>query len=163
MRFIHILKTAHLQQLNGMQRSKLGMWKGYHLSIEGIWKGYFFSQNWYIIEKGLGPEGATSPSEREYRELKQQRRRRLRKRELKSEVALLQTLSHLFHLVQFVKCWQFFLELNFKRLYWRCCLVFTFSTKREINYFHVVVVQWRQRNVQKNVMHVQSCCFASLY
>ena len=32
--------------------------------------------------------------------------------------------------------------------------------KREIRHFHVVVVQWRQRNVQKSVMHVQSCCFA---
>ena len=31
-------------------------------------------------------------------------------------MALLQTLSRLFHLVQFVKCWQFFLELNSKRL-----------------------------------------------
>ena len=27
---------------------------------------------------------------------------------------------------------------------------------------HVVVVQWRQRNVQKSVMDVQSCCFAKL-
>ena len=51
---------------------------------------------------------------------------------LKSEAALFQTLSHLFHLVQFIKCWQFSLELNSKRLY-RCsgkekesrCLVFT--------------------------------------
>ena len=32
--------------------------------------------------------------------------------------------------------------------------------KREIRYFHVVVVQWRQRNIQKSVMHMQSCCFA---
>ena len=36
----------------------------------------------------------------------------------------------------------------------------TFSINREIRHFHVVVVQWRQRNVQKSVMHVQSCCFA---
>ena len=43
------------------------------------------------------------------------------------------------------------------------CLVFRFSTKREIKEFHVVVVQWRQRNVQKYLMHVQSCCFAYLY
>ena len=35
---------------------------------------------------------------------------------LKSEVAVLQTLSRLFHLVQFVKCWQFFLDLNSKTL-----------------------------------------------
>ena len=36
--------------------------------------------------------------------------------------------------------------------------LFTFSIKREIRHFHVVVVQWRQRNKQKSVMHVQSCC-----
>ena len=34
--------------------------------------------------------------------------------------------------------------------------------KREIGQFHVVVVQQRQRNVQKSVIHVQSCCFAYL-
>ena len=43
-------------------------------------------------------------------------RRRLRKLHLQSEVALLQTSSRLFHHVQFVKCWQFFLELNSKRV-----------------------------------------------
>ena len=36
------------------------------------------------------------------------------------------------------------------------------STKRDIRHFHVVVVQWRQRNVQKGVMHPQNCCFANL-
>ena len=78
------------------------------------------------------------------------------------------TLSRLFRLVQFVKCWQFYLELNSKRLYRSSekeesrCLVYTSSTKRSIRHFHVVVVQWRQRNVQKSVMHVQSCCFADL-
>ena len=41
----------------------------------------------------------------EYRELKQQQRRWLRKRHLKSEFVPFQTLSRLFHLVQFVKCW----------------------------------------------------------
>ena len=51
------------------------------------------------------------------KELKQQRRQRLRKRHLKSEFAPLQTLSRLFHLVYFVKCWQMFLELNSKGLY----------------------------------------------
>ena len=34
--------------------------------------------------------------------------------------------------------------------------------KREIRYLHVVVVQWRQRNVEKRVMQVQNCCFAYL-
>ena len=105
--------------------------------------------------------------------IKQQRRQRLRKRHLKSEFALLQTLSLLFHLVQFVKCWHFFLKLNSKWLYRSSgkekesrlsllCLVFAFSTKREIRYFHVVVVQWWQRNIQKSVMHVHSCYFVSI-
>ena len=40
--------------------------------------------------------------------------------------------------------------------------VLTSSIKHEIRKFHVVVVQWRLRNVQKNVMHVQSCCLANL-
>ena len=39
-----------------------------------------------------------------------------RSAEVKSEVAVLQTLSRLFHLIQSVKCWQFFPELNSKRL-----------------------------------------------
>ena len=103
------------------------------------------------------------------RELKQRRRRQLRKRHLKSEFALLQTLSRLLHLVYFVKCWQMFLELNSKGLYQSsgkekesCCLVFPSSTKREIRHFHVVVVQRRLRNGQKSVIHVQSCCSSNL-
>ena len=32
------------------------------------------------------------------------------------------------------------------------------STRRKIEHFHVVVMQWWQRNVQKSEMHVQSCC-----
>ena len=35
------------------------------------------------------------------------------------------------------------------------------NKKLKIWSFHVVVVQGRQRNVQKSVMHVQSCCFAN--
>ena len=34
--------------------------------------------------------------------------------------------------------------------------------KGEIRKIHVVVVQRRQRKVQKSVLHVQSCCFANL-
>ena len=41
------------------------------------------------------------------------------------------------------------------------CVVFTYSVKRahEISKFHVAVVQRWLQNVQKSVMHVQSCCF----
>ena len=35
-------------------------------------------------------------------------------------------------------------------------------TKREIRHFRVVVVQRRQRSVQKSVMHVKSYCFANI-
>ena len=62
-----------------------------------------------------------------------------------------------------------FLELNSKGLHQSsgkekesCCLLFPSSTKRQIKQFHVVVVQRRQRNVQKSVMQVQSRCFACL-
>ena len=47
-------------------------------------------------------------------------------------------------------------------LRWFRCLVFKSSTKREIRHFRVVVVPWRQRNVQKSVIHVPSCCFTNL-
>jgi len=39
--------------------------------------------------------------------------------------------------------------------------MFTSSTKGEIRHFHVVVVKRWQTNVQKSVMHEQSCCFAN--
>ena len=60
--------------------------------------------------------------------------------------------------------------MNSKRLYRSSgkekeshLLAFTSSKKREIRKFHVEIVQWRQTNVQKSVMHVQSCCFATVY
>ena len=60
--------------------------------------------------------------------------------------------------------------LNASKLFWSWiskekenfvthCLSTSFA-KRETRHFHVVVLQWRQRNVQQSVMTVQSCCFA---
>ena len=54
-----------------------------------------------------------------YRELKQRRRQRERKRHPKSEFALLQAWSPLSHIFLFFKCWRYFQELNFKGLYLR--------------------------------------------
>ena len=61
-----------------------------------------------------------------------------------------------------------FQELNSKGLYVSSkkqnenrCFEFTSSIKRQLRKFHVVVVQRRQRNIQKSVMHVQSCRFAN--
>ena len=39
-------------------------------------------------------------------------------------------------------------------------LPFPFSSKLKIWSSHVVVVQGQQRNAQKSVMHLQSCCCA---
>ena len=110
-----------------------------------------------------------APLQINIRELKQRRQRRLWKCHLKSKFALPETLSGLFPYVYFVKCWQISLELNSKGLYLssgkekeNCCFVFPSWKKPEIRHFHVVVVQWWQRNVQKSVMHVQSCYFANL-
>ena len=43
-----------------------------------------------------------------------------------------------------------------------CCIFVPFLDKHEIRQVHVVVVQRGQRNVQKDVMRVESCCFANL-
>ena len=72
-------------------------------------------------------------------------------------------------LVQFDKKRRIFLELNSKGLHRSSgkeketvLSVFMSSTKRENRKFHVVVTQRQQRNVQKSVIHVHSCCFANL-
>ena len=93
-----------------------------------------------------------------------------RERGLKSEFAFFQSLSQLFLPTYFVKYRWTLLKLNSwepypnseREINFRRCL-FTSSIKREIKIFHVVVVQKRQRNVEKSVMHVQSCCFASFW
>ena len=96
------------------------------------------------------------------------KQRRLRKRHLKSEFMLLQTLSHLFHPFNSSNVGNFLgVELwrtvsKFRKEKESCYLVILSSTKREIKHFHAVVVQWRLKNVQKSVMHVQSCCFVNL-
>ena len=69
---------------------------------------------------------------------------------------LAQTLSRLFQFVKNVKDRRFSLELisygphvRLERERKICLGLFTSPIKREIRHFHVVVVQWRQRNVQK--------------
>lgn len=93
------------------------------------------------------------------RALTQERRRWLRKRHLKSEYALLQSLSRLFRLVQFGLTFGRISGVEFQdcikvpeKRKERRFLVFTFLTKREIKHLHFVVVQLRQRSVKKSVM-----------
>ena len=95
------------------------------------------------------------------RDLEIRGRQRQRKRHWKSEFAFFQSSSGLLQVTNFVKCRRTLLKLNslepypssererkFRR---RLCIS---SVQREIGHFHVVVVLWRQRNVQKSVMHV---------
>ena len=101
------------------------------------------------------------------RDVKIQRRDRNEKRRLRTEFAFFQSLSRLFLPTYFVECKRTLLNLNSKGPYpssereikFRRYL-FTFSIKRKIRHLHVVVVLKQQKNVQKFVMHVQSCCFA---
>ena len=77
-------------------------------------------------------------------------------RRLKSEFVFFQSLWRLFLPTYFVNCRRTVLKLNFKGPYsssereikFRRCL-FTSSIKREIRHFHIVVVQKRERNIQK--------------
>ena len=135
----------------------------YHSSLIGIKIGLYFTRRNGPI---LGLKGI-------FRELEQQIRGRLRKHHLKTEFPLLQTLSRL---VPSRSVRQ--MLANYLGVQWilRDCtvqegrrkdketryLVSKSSTKREIKNFHVAVVQRRQRNVQKSVMRVQSCCFTDL-
>ena len=43
-----------------MQSSKLGMFKGYHFSIEGVLKEYLFCRIWFTKRYGVGPRGRAS-------------------------------------------------------------------------------------------------------
>ena len=91
------------------------------------------------------------------RDLKIRGRRRQGKSLWKSEFAFFQSSLRILQVTNFVKCRWTLLKLNswepypspeierkFRR---RLC---TSSVKREIRHFHVTVVQWRQRNVQKS-------------
>ena len=77
-------------------------------------------------------------------------------------------LFNLSNIGEFFRSWDFWetvskgLYLNLFKALENRCLVFTSSTKREIRQVHLVVVQWRQTNVQKSVLYEQSCCFANL-
>ena len=80
--------------------------------------------------------------------IKEQRRRRLRKRHWKSEFALPQTLSRLFHLV---KCCQML------TIFWswvlKDCIKVQLKKKK-----NAVLCSWPRQNV----MHVQSCCLGNI-
>ena len=92
------------------------------------------------------------PTSSNIRELQQQRRRQQRKRHLKSEVALLQTLSRLFHLVQFIRYWQFFGG----SLILKDCIEVQGKKNKVVvlcSRFHVVVVHNDGKEMYKNAWY----------
>ena len=111
---------------------------------------------WKINDGCLQP--SSPPPHLNNRKFRIPRQRRARKRRSKSDFGFFQSLLRLLQLIYF--------ELNSKETYstsererlFSRRLVMSFI-KREIRHFRVAVVQWRQRNVQRSVMHVQSCCF----
>ena len=90
----------------------------YHL-VNCLWWLYLLSRitdrgtwNWCSMLHNLSYANyIILESNQQRRRLTTKSRLRLQKHHFKSEFALLQTLC-LFHLFQFVKCWQIFLELN---------------------------------------------------
>ena len=105
---------------------------------------------------------------REYfRELMQQRRRWLRKRHLKSYVALLKIYRDYSNSINSSNVGNFCfwswivkdcIEVQEKK---KKVVVLCSSPPQNVE-FHVVVVQWRQSNVQKSVMHVQIWFFCPI-
>ena len=107
---------------------------------------------------------------------KHQRREWQRKRLTKNEYALFHIPSFLFHPGAHQMMGSCSISFNcqmlanfsgvefqktvpkIKKKKWNRFFVFTSFIKSEIRQFHVAVVQQRQRNVQKNVLPVQSCC-----
>ena len=85
---------------------------------------------------------------------------------LKSLIALSQTSPILSSFFYFGKSWQNFLwdhiyrYISLEKEGDNFCVLFTYSIKRarEMRKFHIILVQWQQRNVQNSVMQVQSCC-----
>ena len=71
------------------------------------------------------------------RKLMQQRRRRLRKRYLKSDIALLQTLSRLFYLVQFFKWSQCFFPTR----------VLKWVTQTSVLVNAIIIKKWQKKTV----------------
>ena len=101
-----------------------------------------------------------------YRDFKIRGRRRQCKRHRKSEFAFFQSSSRLLQVTNFEKK-----EVNppkvefprtitkFRKIEEIWSSLVYFLCTRETRHFHVVVVQWRQKNAQKSVIHVQNCCF----
>ena len=90
-----------------------------------------------------------------------QRRRRWNRH---GKLASFQSFSELFQLVHSFKSWEIKLKLKKEYRFLSLERYSKMSSSQDnlklVIYFHVVVLQGRQRNLLKSVVHVQSCCFA---
>ena len=81
----------------------------------------------------------------------------LRKRHEKSEFALLQTLSRLFHLLQFVKCSYFSLELNSEKNVSKFAVNFSKRKRKLLSWVHVRHKTWSNYFLLRRVMPLSEC------
>lgn len=56
-----VRKRSGFVSLKGMRSFKVGMGKGYHLSIEGVRKRYLFRRKWCLKREGVGARGRIPP------------------------------------------------------------------------------------------------------
>lgn len=88
------------------------------------------------------------------------------KRHWKIDFVTFETFLPLCQVTQLLESWEVRLELKREYRIWVqremvefVVLPFPFSSQLKIWSFHIRVVQWWQRNVQKSLMDMQSCCF----
>ena len=101
------------------------------------------------------------------KDLKIWQRRRPMKRRWKIDCVFFETFLLLYQVTQLLESSEVWLQLERGdcvrvqgEMVKFIALPFQFLNQLKIWSFHVVVVKGRQRNVQRSVMHVQSCCFA---
>ena len=87
------------------------------------------------------------------------RRRRRQRRRFKSELAFFQSSRYYSNSLASWNVGEVLLELNHKvrkrKNFFVVC--FSSSIEREVEYFHVVVVQWQEQNPARSAPHLLSC------
>ena len=126
-----------------------------------FWQGTGAEMRPVVLGSSLGRcrSAVRESSVMQQRRRRRRRRRRLRKRHLEVNLRFFK-LYRAYSILSNIG--NLFLELSSRGLYQssgkKRKVVVLCSRPRREHKRHVVVVQRRQRNVQKSVMHVQSCC-----
>ena len=120
------------------------------------------TSNWPIAAQGtIRCTCASRMARSNSREFTQRRWQRLRKRQLRC-LKLNRAYSNSFNSLNVSKCFWSWILKDCIKVQEKKKKVFVFCSRPRQNVKLGSFVQRRQRNVQKSVMHVQSCCFADL-